>query len=56
VEFLGKNFDQIANLLTESKTEKIYRWIKNIIERKIEPISIGAKKPYKEWMINELSY
>jgi len=54
VEFLGKNFDQIANLLTESKTEKIYRWIKNIIERKIEPISIGAKKPYKEWMINEL--
>ncbi len=54
VEFLGKNFDQIVHLLTESKTEKIYRWIKDIVERKIEPISIGSKKPYKEWIVSEL--
>ncbi len=54
VEFLGKNFDQIVNLLTENKAEKIYQWVKDIAERKIQPISIGSKKPYKEWVINEL--
>lgn len=51
VEFLGKNFDQIVNLLTENKAEKIYQWLKDIVNRKIQPISIGSKKPYKE---NEL--
>ncbi len=54
VEFLGKNFDQIVNLLTEHKAEKIYLWVKDIAERKIEPISIGSKKPYKEWIVSEL--
>ena len=54
VEFLGKNFDQIVNLLTEIKADKIYQWVKEIIERKIQPISIGSKKPYKEWVVNEL--
>jgi len=54
VEFLGKNFDQIVNLLTEIKAEKIYQWVKNIVESKIEPISIGSKKTYKEWEVNEL--
>ncbi|MFA6460915.1 MAG: hypothetical protein WCV90_01500 [Candidatus Woesearchaeota archaeon] len=54
VEFLGNNFDQIVNLLTESKAEKIYQWIKDIVDRKIQPITIGSKKPYKEWAINEL--
>lgn len=54
VEFLGKNFDQIVNLLTEHKAGKMYQWVKNIAERKIEPISIGSKKPYKEWSVSEL--
>jgi len=54
VEFLGKNFEQIVNLLTETKAEKIYQWIKDIVERKIEPISVGSKKTYKEWEVNEL--
>lgn len=54
VEFLGKNFEQIVNLLTEVKAEKMYGWVKEIIDRKIQPISIGSKKPYKEWTINEL--
>ncbi len=54
VEFLGKNFDQIVNLLTENKTEKIYQWMKDIVNRKIQPISIGSKKPYKEWTASEL--
>lgn len=54
VEFLGKNFEHIVNLLTETKTEKIYQWVRDIAERKIEPISIGSKKTYKEWEVNEL--
>ncbi len=54
VEFLGKNFDQIVNILTESKAEKIYQWLKDVVERKIEPITIGSKKPYKEWIVSEL--
>lgn len=54
IEFLGKNFDQIVALLTESRAEKIHRWVKDIVERKIQPISIGSKKPYKEWTVNEL--
>ena len=53
-EFLGKNFERIVNLLTETKAEKIYQWIKDIVERKIEPISVGSKKTYKEWEVNEL--
>lgn len=54
VEFLGNNFNQIVNLLTESKAEKIYQWVKDIVERKIQPITIGSKKPYKEWTVSEL--
>jgi len=54
VEFLGKNFEQIVNLLTETKAEKIYRWIKDTVDRKIEPIYIASKKIYKEWEISEL--
>ena len=54
VEFLGKNFDQTVNLLTEHKAEKIYQWVKEIVERKIQPISIGSKRSYKEWTISEL--
>ena len=54
VEFLGKNFEQIVNLLTETKVEKIYQWVEDITIRKIEPISIGSKKFYKEWEVNEL--
>lgn len=54
LEFLGKNFDQIVSLLTETKTEKIYQWVSRIIEKNIQPIAIGSKKPYKEWTVNQL--
>jgi len=54
VEYLGQNFDQIVNLLTESKSDKIYQWIKEVTEKKIQPILIGSKKQYKEWEINQL--
>ncbi len=54
VEFLGKKFEQIVNLLTEIKAEKIYDWLKEVIEKKIQPILIGSKKQYKQWEVNEL--
>ncbi len=54
VEFLGKNLEQIANLLTDTKAKKICQWVKDIVERKIEPISVGSRKTYKEWEIREL--
>ncbi len=54
VEFLGKNFDQIVNLLAENKAEKIYQWVKDIVNRNVQPISIGSRKSYKEWVISEL--
>ncbi len=54
IEFLGTNFEKIVNLLSETKAEKIYDWIKKVVERKIQPIVIVSKKPYKDWQINEL--
>lgn len=54
VEFLGKNFNQIVGLLTETKAEKIYSWIKEVIGKNIQPILVGSNKNYKEWNINEL--
>jgi len=54
IEFLGKNFDQIVNLLTEIKAKKIYQWLSKVLERETQPIVVGSKKPYKEWTINQL--
>jgi len=54
VEFLGKNFDHVVNLLTETKAEKIYRWVESVVNKKIQPIIIGSKKQYKEWIVSEL--
>ena len=41
IEFLGKNFDHTVTLLTETKAEKIYRWLQEVIEKKIQPILVG---------------
>lgn len=54
IEFLGSNFDKIVSLISESKAQKIYNWIQEAIERKIQPITIGSKKKYKEWGISDL--
>jgi len=54
VEFLGENFDGIVRELSDKRAEKIYEWIKSVIEKKIQPISIGSEKNYKNWQINEL--
>ncbi|MFH1439607.1 MAG: hypothetical protein ABIG89_03510 [Candidatus Woesearchaeota archaeon] len=54
IEFLGKNFDQIVSLITETKAEKIFQWISHVVESQIQPITIGSKKSYKGWNINQL--
>ena len=54
VEFLGNNFDQIIGILTDTKAEKIYNWVENVVKNKFQPIFIGSRKPYKEWTISEL--
>ncbi len=54
IEFLGTNFDQIVHLLTDVKADKIYHWIQEVVDENIRPIVIATKKPYKEWMINQL--
>ena len=54
IEFLGKNFDQIVSLMSDSLAEKIYNWIKEVVNKSIQPITVGSKKPYKEWTINQL--
>ena len=54
VEFLGKNFYQVINLLSDVKTDKIYKWIEEVVKKNIQPILVGSKKQYKEWTINQL--
>ena len=54
VEFLGKNFDKIVGLLTETKSEKIYRWVEDVVAKKVQPILIGSKKSYKKWAVNQI--
>ena len=54
LEFLGNNFEQIVETISDSKAQSIYNWIQKVIERKIQPITIGSKKQYKDWVISEL--
>ena len=54
LEFLGNNFEQIVKTISDSKAQSIYNWIQKVIERKIQPITIGSKKTYKDWQISEL--
>ena len=48
IEFLGKEFDRIAAQLTDSKAEKIYRWIGAVLVKEIQPILVGSRKAYNE--------
>ena len=41
-------------ILTDAKAEKIYFWIEETLKRNIQPITIGEKKPYKDWTLNQL--
>lgn len=54
LEFLGDKFDQIVNLLTDTKVLKIYAWLEEVLKKEIQPITIGSDKTYKEWKMNQL--
>ncbi len=54
IDFLGNNFNEIVTLLTEAKTDKIYSWLHEVMEKKIQPIVTGSKKSYKNWQVHEL--
>ncbi len=54
IEFLGKNFEAIVHLLTDKQAESIYTWILKVCQKEIQPIMVSAKKPYKDWQINQL--
>jgi len=54
IEFLGTKFEDICRQLSDSKAEKIYSWILNVLEKKIQPISLASKQNYKDWKVNEL--
>lgn len=54
IEFLGKNFDIVVNLMTDSNAEKIYYWVSFVVNKKIPPIIINSKKGYKEWVLKQL--
>jgi len=43
VEFLGNNFDQIIGILTDTKAEKIYNWVENVVKNKFQPIFIVSR-------------
>ncbi len=47
IEFLGSNFDEIVHLLTDMNAEKIYSWLHEVMEKKVQPIVTGSKKTYK---------
>ena len=54
IKFLGKNFDKIVSFLSETKAEKIYNWIEEVVTEEFQPILIASKKPYKDWTIKQL--
>lgn len=54
VEFLGKNFDDIVNLLTDTKANRITQWVERVVASTIQPILVGSKKRYKQWTVSEL--
>ncbi len=54
IEFLGKNFDEIVCLLTDTKAQKIFQWVGEVMAKKIQPIFVGSEKKYKQWPVHEL--
>lgn len=53
-EFLGTHFDEITRLLSISLEKKIYGWLSKVVRKKIQPIAIGSKKPYRQWAMSDL--
>ena len=54
LEFLGDNLEEIICLLSDTKAEKIYQWVQEILALNIRPIVTGSPKAYKEWKAHQL--
>jgi len=54
LEFLGDNLEEIVALLSDTKAEKIYQWVREILILNIRPIVTGSPKAYKEWKAHQL--
>lgn len=50
IEFFGDGYCD----LTENQAEKIYKWTKDVVSKKLLPALAQSAKKYKSWKINEL--
>jgi len=44
IKFKGDNFDDCVSLLSKKREKDIYRWVKDVLKRKIQPIPQKKKK------------
>jgi len=56
LEFLGDDFNTIIKNISEPKADNIYKWVDQIIKRNIQPITVGSKKKYKNWLVYGLLF
>ncbi len=54
LEFLGDNLEEIVHLFSDTKAEKIYQWVQEVVALNIRPIVVGSSKIYKEWKTHQL--
>jgi mRNA-degrading endonuclease RelE of RelBE toxin-antitoxin system len=55
IDFLGDDFDKTIDRLSETKAEKIYAWVREVVENNIAPIMKNARdKKYKGIPLNEI--
>lgn len=55
IDFLGDDFDKTVEMISETKAEKIYHWVKQVVENNIAPIMKNiANKKYKGIPLNQL--
>lgn len=54
IEFLGNDFGIIVGMLSAKQEGKVCKWVNEVMDKRIKPITIGQKRPYKRWMVNGL--
>lgn len=54
IEFLGENFNKIVSQLSETKTDRIFSWIQEVIDKRIRPIMVNTDESYKQFKMNQL--
>ncbi len=55
IDFLGTDFDKTIEKISETKAEKIFKWVAEVVEENIAPIMKNIKdKKYKGIPLNQL--